>query len=310
MPAVSVVIATYLRPELVARAARSVLDQEPPPAEVVVVVDGLDAETEEALAALDDPRVLAVVPDERLGIGAALNLGVRRTSGEWLAFLDDDDEWLPGKLAAQLGTAAAARHELPIVSCRLLARTGAADFVWPVRAPEPGEDASEYLFRRRSPFVGEGLVQTSTIFAPRRLVLEVPFNETFDVHMDSDWVIRAAAHPGAGIEFVPDPAPYVVWNIEYTRRRATYSMEDWRVSLAWIESLAPATPRARTSFILSHVSAAAARERSWSAFVSLPRTALRHHRPSLVDTTVHAANFLVPTRLRRAIASRRGIGRT
>ncbi len=193
------------------------------------------------------------------------------------------------------------------MSCRLLARTGAAEFVWPARVPAPGEDVSEYLFRRRSPFVGEGIVQSSTILAPRRLALEVPFVK--DLHTDSDWVLRASARPGAGIEFVPDDAPYVVWNIEYERSRATYTTEDWRASLAWVESSPHVSPRARASFILTHVSAAAARERSWRAFVSLPRTAFRHHRPSVMDATVHAANFLVPRRVRRTLAARAGLGR-
>jgi glycosyltransferase involved in cell wall biosynthesis len=307
--AVSAVVATYQRPQLVARAVRSALAQVPAPAEVVVVVDGESRETEDTLAAIGDPRVRVVVLGERLGTGAALNEGVGRANAEWVAFLDDDDEWLPGKLAAQLRAAEASPHELPLVSCRLLARTGSAEFVWPVRVPEPGEDMSEYLFRRRSPFVGEGLVQTSTIFAPRRLALEVPFRTGSRLHVDADWVLRASAHPGAGLEFVAGDAPYAVWNVEYHRARVTYAAEDWRDSLAWIEAAPNVTSRARASFILTHVSAAAARERSWRAFVSLPRTASRHHRPSLTDATVHAANYLVPARVRRAVAARAGIGR-
>jgi len=307
MSAVSVVIPTYLRPGLVVRAVRTALAQEPAPAEIVVVVDGLDAETVEALAAIGDPRIQVLVPPERLGNGDARNFGLQHATGDWVAFLDDDDEWLPGKLAAQLATAASSQYELPIVSCRLLARTGAADFIWPARIPAPGDDVSEYLFLRRSPFVGEGLVQSSTILAPRRLALDVPFVK--DLHTDSDWVLRAAALPGAGIEFPPDEAPLVVWNIEYERSRVTYDAEDWRASLAWVEASPHVSPRARTSFILTHVSAGAARSRSWSAFVSLPRTAFRHHRPSAIDATVHAANFLVPRRVRRTLAARAGLGR-
>jgi hypothetical protein len=89
----------------------------------------------------------------------------------------------------------------------------------------------------------------------------------------------------------------------------TYDAENWRASLAWVEASPHMSPRARTSFILTHVSAAAARSRSWRAFVSLPRTAFRHHRPSAIDATVHAANFLVPRRVRRTIAARAGLGR-
>jgi glycosyltransferase involved in cell wall biosynthesis len=307
---VSAVIPTHLRPELVRRAVASALAQEPPPLEVVVVVDGRDGETERALAALAEPRLRVIVPAERLGSAEARNEGVRRAAGEWVAFLDDDDEWLPGKLAAQLAAARASPHELPIVSCRLLARPAGAEFLWPARAPAAGEELSEYLFLRRSPFTGEGLVQTSTILAPRELALAVPFRRELRRHEDPDWLLRAAAQPGAAVEFPPGRAPLVVWHIEDGRSRLTTAAgEGWRASHRWLEEAAPLlTPRARASFLLTHASAVAAREGDRAAFVPLLRAAVRHHRPSRVDLLVHAANFLVPRRLQRALAARHGVG--
>src|SRR5687768_2514241 len=91
-PAVSVVIPTRARPELVRRAVRSALDQTLRDIEVVVVVDGPDPPTRQTLADIDDSRLRVVELAERGGAPAARNAGVRHARGRWTALLDDDDE--------------------------------------------------------------------------------------------------------------------------------------------------------------------------------------------------------------------------
>src|SRR4051812_4722733 len=99
-PRVSVIIPTHNRAELVVGAVRSALTQGPVAVEVCVVDDG----TEPALALPDDlaQRVTVVRLDSQRGAGAARNAGLPATSAELVAFLDDDDVWLPGKLARQV----------------------------------------------------------------------------------------------------------------------------------------------------------------------------------------------------------------
>jgi glycosyltransferase involved in cell wall biosynthesis len=80
-------------------AIRSVLDQTPTPAEVVVVDDGSTDATAAVAAAFGPP--VRCVRRPRGGVGAALNSGVEQTSGALLSFLDADDLWLPEKLALQ-----------------------------------------------------------------------------------------------------------------------------------------------------------------------------------------------------------------
>lgn len=97
-PRVSVVIPVFNGERFLAEALRSVLDQNPPPDEIIVVDDG-STDGSAALAA-QFTRVL-VFQQPNCGAGAALNLGIRHARGDLLAFLDADDRWLPGKLAAQ-----------------------------------------------------------------------------------------------------------------------------------------------------------------------------------------------------------------
>jgi glycosyltransferase involved in cell wall biosynthesis len=100
---VTVVMATYGRREACRRAIASVLDQRPSPKELIVSDDGSSDGTPEMLQewAAREPR-LRVHVGTHLGTPAPhRNRGIREASCAWIAFLDDDDEWLPGKLAAQ-----------------------------------------------------------------------------------------------------------------------------------------------------------------------------------------------------------------
>lgn len=97
-PTVSVIIPTYNRAHSVGAALDSVLAQEPPADEVIVVDDGSTDGTTEVLAAYGDR--ITVVRQDNAGAAAARNAGVRRARGDWVAFLDSDDLWRPGRLAA------------------------------------------------------------------------------------------------------------------------------------------------------------------------------------------------------------------
>jgi glycosyltransferase involved in cell wall biosynthesis len=99
-PLVSVIIPTYNRARLVQEALASVEAQTFRDFEVLVVDDGSTDDTAEALALQRGVRVLR--HRSRQGVAAARNLGIAAARGEWLAFLDSDDLWLPDKLARQI----------------------------------------------------------------------------------------------------------------------------------------------------------------------------------------------------------------
>jgi glycosyltransferase involved in cell wall biosynthesis len=102
---ISVVIPTHNRSSDCRRAVASALAQSPAPIEVLVCDDGSTDDTQRVFEQieLEDPRVryFRVTPG-RGTPGPARNMGVAAARGEWVAMLDDDDWWLPGKLAAQM----------------------------------------------------------------------------------------------------------------------------------------------------------------------------------------------------------------
>jgi glycosyltransferase involved in cell wall biosynthesis len=89
------VIRTLRRPKLLPRALDSVFAQTYSPIDIVVVVDGPDEETIDILRSIVDPRLQVIVNERSLMAAGAWNAGVAIAKGEWIAFLDDDDEWLP-----------------------------------------------------------------------------------------------------------------------------------------------------------------------------------------------------------------------
>ena len=101
-PRVSVVIPTRNRQHLLPFAVRSVLDQTFRDLEVLVVDDASEDRTSDVVAGFSDGRVRYLRQDPRQGGAAARNAGVRASRGDFIAFLDDDDEWLPEKLEQQM----------------------------------------------------------------------------------------------------------------------------------------------------------------------------------------------------------------
>ncbi|MEO6202011.1 MAG: glycosyltransferase family 2 protein, partial [Nitrospirales bacterium] len=189
-PLISIVIPTRHRPDLVVRAVRSALGQTHQALEVIVVVDGPDDLTVESLGDIQDSRLRTKVLPHTHGSAEARNEGVKEARGRWVAFLDDDDEWLSQKLSRQLQVAQRSSHRYPIIGCRLIVRHQMGDLVWPTRLPKPNEPMSEYLFCRTKLFGGEGILQTSAIFTAKALLKIVPFRKQAQRHDDIDWVLR------------------------------------------------------------------------------------------------------------------------
>jgi glycosyltransferase involved in cell wall biosynthesis len=101
-PVVSVIICTHRRPHLLPRAIESVLGQSFRDLELIVVDDASHDETPEVIRSFNDARVVPVENRENLGLPASRNRGLDHCRGEYVAFLDDDDEWRHDKLELQV----------------------------------------------------------------------------------------------------------------------------------------------------------------------------------------------------------------
>ena len=138
-PLVTAVVTTFDRPELARRSIGSVLAQTYAPLQVVVVEDGSDSGFEGWLRDAGLDRVNYVRHSENRGLAAARNTGLDLARGDYVAYLDDDDEWKPRRIERQMELLGAlSRNErelLGVVYCAIEVResegSGAATVLWP-----------------------------------------------------------------------------------------------------------------------------------------------------------------------------------
>lgn len=298
-PAVSVVIPTLRRPALLMRALDSVLAQTFADFEVVVVVDGPDEATTVALQKVNDERVRIFVNPQSLTAAGARNRGAAEARGTWIAFLDDDDEWLPAKLERQI--AVARSHEDVLVTCLSRVITPLATMVWPEEVYDNVVPIDEYLFDRRRMFAGSGFIQTSSYLMPRALYQRSPF--AIDTpHDDWDFLLRLSKVSRARVETVPE----VLVNLYFEEARPSLSRTGtWLASLEWLDRIRPLlTPRAYSGFCLAVVGPQAAREHAWPAFSLLMFKAFRNGAPRVRHVLIYFGFWLIPRGLRRRLRGR------
>ena len=265
-PRVTGVIPTRNRPDLVCRAVRSVLSQTVTDLECIVVVDGPDPATVEALARIDDPRLKVLALEENVGGNEARNLGVRAARGEWIALLDDDDEWLRERLEKQLATTPT---PVTMVASRFLDRTRLGDLVRPRKFMKPQQHISEFLWCEVSPLGGiEGFPQTSTWLVERTLLLDVPFTRNLKALQDLDWLLHAFANPRMKVRFVDEPL--TIFHNDVGRARVAKKI-DWQFSRDWaMRNRNLFTKQAFAFFLIIYcVNPAAQNGASWSELRSL-----------------------------------------
>jgi glycosyltransferase involved in cell wall biosynthesis len=299
---VSVVIPTRNRAELVVKAIASALAQDFGKIEVIVVADGEDPRTRQALDGLRDARLRVIDLAVSVGGAEARNIGVRAARGEWIAFLDDDDEWLPHKLSRQVVVARRSRALLPVISSRVIARTSACDFIRPLRPYDPHKPMSEFLFCRRSLSDGPFAMQTSTLMMRREFVLALPFRSELERHQDWDWVLRAERVPG--VEFAVIEEPLVIYRTEDGRGSLGRS-QDWKFSMQWGgEMQGFFSPKAYSWFLASECASRAVKSRAgYKTYAEIARRFFLEGRPSWGSITMMAAFVGLPHGQREAVRS-------
>ncbi len=271
MPSVSVVIPTHNRARFITRALRSVLDQTFRAFEVLVVDDGSTDDTAGEVSRLEDPRVRLLGHPVNRGAQAARNTGIRAATGEYVAFLDSDDTWMPDKLERQITCLAAAEPEVGVVHAPCLVRVDDASLARAVEVPP-----------LRGVIYAELLASPGPVFPTllvRRACLDAigPLNESLRAYHEWDTVIRLARH--FAFEWVPAPLA------TYYLHAENAISKDWARNA---EGYSQVVTAHREEIVATHGARALSRHYSVIAdhYVRAGRTDLArtwHHRALAVD---------------------------
>lgn len=212
------------------RAIESALAQTHPPEAVVVVGDRVDAR---AVPSRLRERVEFLI-GERRGASAARNDGVAAARSPWVAFLDDDDEWAPTKMAEQLRDQHAAAPVALLCAATVHRGSGASVRPGPGQPLMRGDDVFDRLYGTRQ-FTRAGLyLPTSSVVVPRHVAATTPFDESLTVREDLWWYRQVQQ---AGVPFEQMLAPLVGIHASATRsreRESRESLDGWVVRLVGI----------------------------------------------------------------------------
>ena len=219
MAAVSVIIPTFNRSHKIARAVASVLYQTFSDYEILVVDDGSGDATSEALTPFL-PHIKRITHSKNLGVSAARNTGIRESHSPLVAFLDSDDYWLPGKLAAQVSFFSEHPEAVACQTEERWIRRGVRVNPMKKHLKPSGE-----IFE---PSLKLCVVSPSAVLLKRSLLEEVGvFNEGFPVCEDYDlWLRISWKYP---IWLIPEPLVIKEGGAPDQLSRSIEGMDQYRI---------------------------------------------------------------------------------
>lgn len=217
---ISIIVPTYNRSTVIIRAIDSVLNQIHQNFELIVVDDGSTDGTFELLNNhYKDPRIV-YLRQENKGVSAARNVGIDKSTSEWIAFLDSDDEWLPKKLSIQVEQIETHKNIRFFHSNENWIRNGVKVNI-PKKFCKNGED----LFKRS---LDTCLISPSTVVSKKCLLYEHGLFDTgFEICEDYDLWLKILANQEIG--FSEDYLVNKYGGHEDQLSTKHHSMDLWRV---------------------------------------------------------------------------------
>ncbi len=190
-PEISIVMPAYRHAEFMMEAVESALNQTYENFELIIVIDGPDPTTRAVAdsCVARDTRVKVVQLEKNAGVAGARNAGVQRAAGEYVAFLDNDDKWLPNKLELQIEHIKRTGASLSCTAQRYIDESGAqAKNICQI---------PEKITRNR--MLRGSVIFLSTVMAKRSALLKYPM-ERGDLHEDYIcWVRFLTTETAAGL---------------------------------------------------------------------------------------------------------------
>lgn len=231
MPKVSVNIPAYNDEKYIAETVQSVINQTYQDWELIIIDDGSKDKTGEIVKSFTDPRIKYFYQENR-GIGAARNSAIEKSSGEYIAFLDHDDLWLPSKLEKQIALFEN-NPDLGLVYCDTIFFNDKGDIYRlyerykPFRGRVFRELLKHYFLSCETVIIRKSVLGDVGGFMPQMMMAE-----------EYDLFMRIAyKYP---IDYVPEPlAKYRIHEKNYSRGKHRQGLVEERETIERLMSLYP-----------------------------------------------------------------------
>ena len=244
-PLVSVIIPTYNRADLLVRAVQSAAQQTYTNLEIIIVDDASTENIDSVVETFDDHRISYLRHDANYGASTTRNSGIKVAKGDYLAFLDSDDDWVANKVELQMSELLACTDpENTVCYSQVIVDCGSAgSYIMPDHSRCEANSLASYLF-------GGGLIHTSSLLLSRSLANSTMFREDLIIHEDWDLFFRLEKK---GISWLFVKTPLATWHNDPRVDRLSVS-EPYQLSLDWFEDNSHFfTEKERVSFLATNV---------------------------------------------------------
>ena len=243
-PLVSVIIPTVERPYYLKRAMESVLKQTYQPLEIIVVIDGKSSITIEMVDFFINEaeiHIQWIETNKKVGGSEARNLGIQKAKGDFIALLDDDDEWLENKIAAQVAQIKerALGKKDSFISFTSIYTYEFIDQPEYKKMPAVNyvdsrkKKLADYLFETKG-LKRTGCIQTSAIVTSREFILKYPFTKGLLKHQDWDWLLKVDKLPT--LQILQVEQPMVIYHSDVPKTDRIGLSNQWRFSESWLSN--------------------------------------------------------------------------
>lgn len=226
VPLVSAIITTHNRLDLLKRAINSVLSQTYKNIECIVISDNSTDGTDEYCNSLEGVKYISIPASDSRGANYARNVGVNISKGHYIAFLDDDDYWLPEKIAMQVSLLT--REGYGLVSCGRFLEVVENDSARLVEA-EIGNMASSDMSKKS---LYRFIALSSLVLIDRKILLAIGgFDENLSIWQDYELIIRLSQITQLGSV----PNRLVVYRENSSdKNKASNNFNKWKIAVEYI----------------------------------------------------------------------------
>jgi len=180
---VSVVIAAYNRPDYLREAIKSVVAQTYPIEQIVVIDDHSSIKLQDIVDEFPNENILYFKKEKNQGVSNSRNIGIQKATGEWIAFLDDDDLFLPDKIKQNINDTSNNNNCSAVLCSYNYLETG-----------EKGQSLSSGEVQDVDLRKGNQFCGATGLFAKREYLLKELFDESLPLGEDWDLFIRLKKH--------------------------------------------------------------------------------------------------------------------
>jgi glycosyltransferase involved in cell wall biosynthesis len=213
-PLVSVIIPTFNRAGLLKRAIESVLNQQYQNFEIIIIDESSEHDSEEVVKSFSQDCITYVKCKQREGVAVSRNMGIKLSKGKYVAFLDDDDEWLPNKLLLQVELLEKSSDDVGVVHGNCFVDFGTKRAIF---------HEQDYFDQSTVSLLKTNFIANSTCLLKKKCFSSVGYHDE-ELSYCEDWDLYVRFSKKFKFLYIHQPVAILHWSIPASEGRASQNL--------------------------------------------------------------------------------------